>query len=29
MTDAEFNAFLNDISDCLISEDFQLWADRD
>lgn len=28
MTDEEFNTFLTDISCCLISKDFQLWADR-
>lgn len=28
MDQAEFDAFLTDISDCFISEDFQSWADR-
>ena len=28
MTDEEFTAFLADISTCLISNDFQLWAGR-
>ncbi|MCO4843417.1 MAG: hypothetical protein KC439_11035 [Yoonia sp.] len=28
MTEAEFSAFLKDISDCFISEDFGPWADR-
>lgn len=28
MTEAEFSAFLKDISDCFIAEDFGSWADR-
>ena len=28
MDQAEFDAFLTDISECFISENFQLWADR-
>lgn len=28
MTEEEFDAFLTDISECFISEDFQPWADR-